>query len=160
LSAKPLGDVVKHIIIVAVLGLAVSMPASATSIAPPTQTTIKGRVCCPHTAGQLENFGGYKFKGTTKPSLKGQYVYFHYKRLGATRWRPFKVGLGGSDGNGFYLLNKERPRDAIDGRHRWNSNFFTPSVPQGPWKLRAIFPKQDNYARSQVVKKYWVWASD
>lgn len=154
---KPLRGLVKRIIvIIALLSLAVPAQASAT-----LTTTTTGRVCCPHFAGKLESGGAYKFKGTTKPSLKGQYVYFQYKRPGATHWHPFKVGLGGSDGNGFYLLKKNRPRDAINDRHRWNSNWFTPSVfPAGYWKLRALFPKQGNYARSAVVKKYWVSAGD
>ena len=105
-------------------------------------------------------FRRVQVQGHDEALTQGSVRLFPIQAPRATRWRPFKVGLGGSDGNGFYLLNKDRPRDAIDGRHRWNSNFFTPSVPQGPWKLRAIFRKQDNYARSQVVKKYWVWASD
>jgi hypothetical protein len=83
-------------------------------------TTTTGKVCCPHFAGHLENFGGYTFKGRTKPSLKGQFVYFQYKRASADRWRPLKVGLGGSSGNGFYVLNKDRPRDSINRRHRWS----------------------------------------
>jgi hypothetical protein len=123
------------------------------------ETTTTGKVCCPHLAGHLENFGGYTFKGRTKPSLKGQFVYFQYKRASADRWRPFKVGLGGSSGNGFYILNKDRPRDSINRRHRW-SVFFTPSVPQGKWKIRALFPRQDGYGRSFVTKRYSVSGSD
>lgn len=123
------------------------------------ETTTTGTVCCPFHAGQLENFGGYKFRGRTRPSQAGQFVYFLYKRPAATRWHKFKVGLGGSDGPGFYVLNKNRPRDAINRRHRW-SVYFTPSVRQGYWKIRARFPSQDGYARSAVTKRYWVWQSE
>jgi hypothetical protein len=138
------------------LCLAVLFPGVAAAA---IDTTTTGKVCCPHFAGHLENFGGYTFKGRTKPSLKGQFVYFQYKRPSADRWRPFKVGGGGSSGNGFYVLNKNRPRDSINRRHRW-SVLFTPSVPQGNWKIRAVFPRQDGYGRSFVTKRYSVSGSD
>jgi hypothetical protein len=103
--------------------------------------------------------GASTFRGRTTPSLTGQYVKFKYKRPSATFWRNFKVGLGGSDGLGFYVLNRSAPRDAINDRDRWRI-FFTPSVRQGYWQIRAVFPAQDGYARSNVTKKYWVWQSE
>jgi hypothetical protein len=102
-------------------------------------TITSGKVCCPHFAGQLENFGGYTFKGRTRPSIKGQFVYLHYKRPSADRWHRFKVGGGGSSGNGFYVLNKNRPRDAINRRHRWSA-LFTPSVPRATGRSVLSFP--------------------
>jgi hypothetical protein len=95
----------------------------------------------------------------TRPARAGQFVKFQYKRPSAERWRNFKVGPGGSDGNGFYVLDHDAPRDRINRRDRWRV-FFTPSVPQGDWKIRTVFPRQGDYQRSQVVKRYWVWQSD
>jgi hypothetical protein len=137
------------------LAMLSSVPAAGAAI----NTTTTGRVCCPHFAGELENFGGYTFKGKTTPSLAGQFVFFQYKRPAAEQWRFFKVGLGGSDGAGFYVLNRDAPRDRINRRDRWRI-LFTPSVRQGHWKIRALFPAQDGYARSMVVKKYWVNQSE
>jgi hypothetical protein len=122
-------------------------------------TTTTGRVCCPFIAGELENYGAYTFRGKTTPSRTGQFVKFQYKRPSGDRWRSFKVGLGGSDGWGFYVLDKDTPRDRINRRDRWRI-LFAPSVKQRNWKIRALFPRQGEYERSQVVKKYWVWQSE
>jgi hypothetical protein len=86
-------------------------------------------------------------------------VKFQYKRPSATRWRNFKPGLSGSRGYGFYVLNRNAPRDRINRRDRW-SIFFSPGVRQGYWQIRAVFPRQGEYARSKVVKRYWVWQSE
>jgi hypothetical protein len=151
------GVFVKRIIIAAGCGLVLLVLATPASAA--IETTTRGFVCCPHFDGQLENFGGYTFKGRTSPSLTGQYVYFQYKRPSWSEWRNFKAGLSGSSGAGFYVLDKDEPRDRINDRDRWKV-FFSPGVRQGYWKIRALFPRQGDYARSQVVKKYWVWQSD
>jgi hypothetical protein len=130
--------------------------AGSSSASAASETTTAGRVCCPHIAGQLENFGGYRFKGMTTPSLTGQFVYFQYKRPWWDRWRLFKVD---PEGLGFYVLNRDAPRDAINDRDRWRI-LFTPTVRPGYWKIRAVFPAQDGYARSKVTKRILVRASD
>jgi hypothetical protein len=118
-------------------------------------TTTMGRVCCPHVAGQLENYGGYIFKGKTTPLFTGPYVYFRYKRPAWSRWRAFKVGI--VTGGGFFARNKNFRRDRINDRDRWRI-LFSSGERQGYWKIRAVFRAQDGYARSKVIKKYWVWA--
>jgi hypothetical protein len=149
--------IMKSLIALGVTVLTAGIVAAPASAAIDTTTT--GVVCCPHFAGQLENYGGYTFRGKTTPALTGQYVKFQYKRPWSTRWRGFKPGLSGSDGTGFYVLNRNAPRDHINSRDRWNV-LFSPGVRQGYWKIRAVFPWQGGYARSQVVKKYWVRQSD
>jgi hypothetical protein len=106
----------------------------------------------------LEQFAGYVFRGRTKPSLRGQFVYFQYKRPWRTRWHLFKTQADPA-GLGFYVLDGDQPRDAINRRHRWRI-LFTPTVRPGRWMLRAVFRVQDGYARSVVVEKYRVRASD
>jgi hypothetical protein len=145
----------KRSTIAGICSLVMLVNVSAASAA--IETTTTGRVCCPHFAGELENYGGYTFRGRTTPSLTGQYVYFQYKRPWGPRWRSFKVGY--VTGSGFYLLNRNAPRDRINEFDRW-SVLFSSGVRQGYWKVRAVFPAQDGYARSTVVKKYWVWQSD
>jgi hypothetical protein len=130
--------------------------ASSAQAAIETETT--GRVCCPHVAGTLEQFAGYYFKGKTTPSLRGQYVYFQYKRPWWERWHRFKTEADGA-GLGFYVLYGDEPRDQINRRHRWRI-LFTPTVRPGRWKLRAVFRAQDGYARSVEVERYRVRASD
>jgi hypothetical protein len=134
----------------------VAAPASAR-----IDTTTTGRVCCSafYPPGELENFGGYTFRGKTSPSLSGQYVKFQYKRPWAKRWHSFKPGLSGSRGTGFYVLNRNVPRDRINRRDRWRI-LFSPGVRQGYWQIRAVFPRQGEYARSKLVKRVWVWASE
>lgn len=137
----------------ATLAFAAAAPAFADAAIP---TTTTGNVCCPHVAGQLENYGGYVFKGRTSPSLTGQYVYFQYKRRSWTRWRPFNVA---DNFTNFFVLKKSAPRDQINDRDRWRVSFML-AVRQGHWKVRAVFPSQGGYARSEVVKKYWVRQPD
>jgi hypothetical protein len=91
----------------------------------------------------MEQYGGYTFKGKTKPSKRGQKVVFHYKRPNANKWRRFKVGL--ADGRNAFFL--------------WKI-WFTPGVKLGKWLLRAKFLRQDVYKASSVVRRVKVRASD
>jgi hypothetical protein len=146
---------VKRIIIAACFVLLMAVAPASAAI----ETTTTGLVCCSsHPEGQLEDFAGYTFKGQTSPSLAGQYVYFQYKRPLWTDWKNFKV-LNVSTGKGFYVINKSGPRDRINDRNRWKV-LFTPAVRQGYWKIRALFPQQGDYSRSQTIKKYWIWAEE
>lgn len=154
------GNVVRRVLTVFVLSCLVTamlvVPATAL-----IDTDTTGRFCCTYPGtNQIENYGLYTFKGKTTPSMAGQIVKFQYKRESWDTWRPFKVGTGGSDGNGFYALNKSRPRDRIDEEHRWSVQ-VVPSVRQGNYRVRAVFPRQDGYGRSvYVTRKMWVWQSD
>ncbi len=112
-----------------------------------TKTNTKGDV----SDRKMEQFGGYTFKGSTRPSRRGQVVVFHFKRAGTNHWRKFKTGP--ADGrNAFFILDHERPRDRIRN-HRWRV-FFTPGARPGRWVLRARFLRQDGFASSNV--KRWV----
>ena len=148
-----------RIAVVAVALSLLAVPLAPAAAATATDTT--ARVCCPAAGeNQLENFGGYRFKGTVAPSRAGQIVRFSYKRPRADRWRPFKVaGPGGADGHGFYVLNRDRPRDRLSSDNRFSA-YFTPSVDPGRWLLRAVFPAQDGYARSADIVRVEVSGSD
>jgi hypothetical protein len=119
-----------------------------------TETTTTGRV----NDRTMEQFGGYTFKGKTRPSREGHLVVFHFKRRGTNNWRRFKVGP--ADGrNAFFVLDHERPRDRINGRHRWRT-FFTPGAKPGRWVLRAKFIRQDGFGSSAVKQRVRVRLSD
>ncbi|MGH2701548.1 MAG: hypothetical protein ACRDJ2_07200 [Actinomycetota bacterium] len=112
-----------------------------------TKTNTKGDV----SDKDMEQFGGYTFKGSTRPSRRGQVVVFHFRRVGTNNWRGFKTGP--ADGrNAFFILDHNRPRDLIKN-HRWKV-FLTPGVRPGRWVLRAKFLRQDGLASSNV--KRWV----
>lgn len=119
-----------------------------------TETTTTGRV----NDRTMEQFGGYTFKGKTRPSRKGHIVVFHFKRRGTDHWRRFKVGP--ADGrNAFFVLDHKRPRDRISGRHRW-SIFFTPGTRPGRWVLSVKFIRQDGFESSAVKQRVRVRRSD
>ena len=104
-----------------------------------TETTTRGRV----NDRTMEQFGGYTFKGKTRPSREGHVVVFHFKRRGTNNWRRFKVGP--ADGrNAFFVLDHERPAIASMVDHRW-SIFFTPGAKPGRWVLpRSTFARMDS----------------
>jgi hypothetical protein len=111
------------------------------------KTNTKGDV----SDNDMEQYGGYTFKGSTRPSRRGQVVVFHFKRAGTNNWRKFKTGP--ADGrNAFFILDHERPRDRIRN-HRWKV-FLTPGARPGRWVLRAKFLRRDGFASSNV--KRWV----
>lgn len=142
------------------LALSVLLIPISAGAAPAVSTRTTAEVCCPGSpSGELENFGGYVFKGTVEPSRAGQLVRFSYKRPNADRWRPFKVA--GEDGaqSGFYVLDKDRPADKLSADNRFRVE-FTPSVRPGRWLIRAVFPSQGSYARSADVVRVDVAGSD
>ena len=119
-----------------------------------TETATTGRV----NDRTMEQFGGYTFKGKTRPSRTGQFVVFHFKRPGTEHWRRFKVGP--ADGrNAFFVLDHGRARDSINSRHRWKI-FFTPGAKPGGWVLRAKFIRQNGFASSAVKQRVRVRRSD
>lgn len=119
-----------------------------------TSTTTRGRV----NDRSMEQFGGYTYRGVTRPSKRGDIVAFHFKRAGTNNWRRFKTGP--ADGrNAFFILDHNRPWDQINRRHRW-SVFFTPGVRPGRWVLRAKYLRQHKRGSSAVRRWVRVRASD
>ena len=116
-----------------------------------TQTMTTGRV----NDRTMEQFGGYTFKGKTQPSREGNLVVFHFKRRGTDNWRRFKVGP--ADGrNAFFVLDHERPRDRINGRHRWSIFLLLEPSPVAGSYARSSFARMD----SRVPRSSNVSASD
>ena len=142
--------------IVVVLALcALVLPAAPAAAARRTDTN--ARVS---DSGELENFGLHTMSGYVRGAREGQRVRFSYKRPNADEWRPFKVaGDDGADGTGFFVLNRKRPVDKVDGRGRFSVD-FTPSVAPGRWLLRAVFPAQDGFAKSADVVRVEVSGGD
>ena len=138
---------VKRLIAVMVFGVVVAGLAPASAL---TKTRTWGKVCghrCPQR--RLETFGGYVFKGTTKPSRWGQIVRFAYKRPWETRWHTF--GRRRSQ-KAFKHLTPGKPIARVNAYHRWRI-FFSP-YRTGRWVVRARFIRQDGYASSSV--KRWI----
>ena len=137
----------------AVFGLVLATLVPALAL---TKTTTWGKVCghrCPQR--RLETFGGYIFKGTTKPSRQGQIVRFAYKRPWEKRWHRF--GRRRSQ-KAFERLTWGKPIARVNAYHRWRI-FFAP-YRTGRWVLRAKFIRQDGYASSSVKRRVRVIYSD
>ena len=153
----------RHVAVAAALAMLLTMPGftAGAGASVPIETDTTARVCCPGSpSGELENFGGYVLNGTVEPSMRGQIVRFSYKRPSADRWRGFKVaGDDGVSGTGFYVLNKQRPRDRLSAAGRFRAE-FTPSVRPGRWLIRVVFPEQGRYLRSVDVIRVEVAGSD
>jgi hypothetical protein len=137
---------------------AVAMLAFISTAAARIDTTTSGTVCYSQHPGGGRELRCVHVQGEDSVP-NGPVCEVSVQAALGDRWRIFKVGPGGSHGWGFYVLDKNAPRDRINRRDRWRI-LFTPGVRQGNWKIRAGFPRQGEYERSQVVKKYWVWQSD
>ena len=113
-------------------------------------TTTRGRVCRNEPC-HVETFsGGYFFEGTTRPSQVGQKVWFSYKRAGThVRWHQF--GEPQDSRKVFISVDGSRSFDRITRDNHWREHFdingFT-GYPHRHWILRAVFPRQDGFARS------------
>ena len=115
-----------------------------------TDTTTRGKVCgheCPQS--RLETFGGYVFKGRTKPSRRGQVVRFYFHKKGKSEWHQF--GNYNTSGiNPAFRSHNANRRYAKVRSQRWRLR-FGPYKP-GRWVLKAKFLRQDGYASSSVRK--------
>jgi hypothetical protein len=135
--------------------LSFALAAPALSL---TDTTTRGRVCghkCPQR--RLETFGGYVFKGRTKPSKRGQVVRFYFRRKGKSEWHQFGKYSTTGVNPAFRSLNANR-RYAKIRSHRWRVTFAPYRA--GRWILKAKFLKQNGYASSSVRKRVRVVYSE
>ena len=130
---------------------AISLVVFAAPASAGIDTTTTGHVCGNEPC-HVETFsGGYFFTGKTRPSQRGQKVWFSYKRAGTHNWHQF----GEQDPQGsrkvFISLDGTRSFDRITRDNRWREHFdingFT-GFPHRRWVLRAVFPRQDGYSRS------------
>jgi hypothetical protein len=120
--------------------------AGASTNGRPTNTT--GQVCSPSSGcgdHTLERYGGYAYKGTTRPSERGQEVTFWFRRVGTKKWHRFGRYTQGSGPQAFQSL--EDSRDAsTNQKGRWSLSFS--AYKEGRWVLKAVFYRQDDYLRS------------
>jgi hypothetical protein len=129
------------------VALSFSFAAPALSL---TDTTTEGKICghlCPQK--RLETFGGYVFKGRTKPSKRGQIVRFYFHKKGKSEWHQFGKYKTSGIYPAFRSHNVNR-RYAKVRSQRWSLR-FGPYKP-GRWVLKAKFFRQNGYASSSVIK--------
>jgi hypothetical protein len=118
-----------------------------------TQGSICSELTCLVVAGSTETFNG-----TTRPSSRGDRIYFGYRRTGSKRWHS----LGRADSDKPFSAASGPAFDRVDSHHRWNKRFrVSSSVAEGSrWEIRARFPRQHGLRSSGVKSQVLIGDED